>query len=110
MIICFIILNYVIIGYGHSKLYRDGEPNDPNIYVCRHMARDIEDLLESVGLDVRIIAGWNHNNSAGHMWVKLFGMTFDSVSLLPYHSTTYTYNVSEYRDYDYYLLWRHVRS
>lgn len=100
MVICFILLNYCIIGIGHAMLY------EPDAYTCRHMARDIEDTLESMGIDVTIVTGRNHNNSKGHMWVKIFGVDFNSVTLMPYYPTTYKYRIYEFKDYEYYKIWR----
>lgn len=96
MIVGFILLNYMIIGYGHSMLY------NPDVYVCRHMSRDIEDQLESFGIPVVIIRASNHNNSEAHMWVKILGVDFDSVSLTPY-LFGYTNKRAEFADYQDYL-------
>lgn len=97
MIIGFIILNYVIIGHAHSLLY------EPDVYVCRHMSQDIEDQLEYFGLPVTIVRAANHDNSEAHMWVRVLGVEFDSVYLIPYYSFTYTEDRTEFVDYDDYL-------
>ena len=97
IILSFFILNYCIIGYGHSLLYKE------DVYVCRHMAQDIEDMLESVGIPVKIITASNANMSKGHMWVSILGVEFDSVTLLPYCTFKYTENKEIYNDYQEYL-------
>ena len=101
MVIGFILLNYLIIGYGHSLLYEE------DVYVCRHMSRDLEDSLESVGIPVTIIIASNHNNSKAHMWIKVLGIELDSVYLTPYSG--YDNNRFEFDDYDDYLKWYRER-
>ena len=44
----------------HASLYVT------DTYCCRHMSRDIEDFLESLGVDVLIRIGYV-NESCGHM-------------------------------------------
>jgi len=41
------------------------------------MARDLENNLENIGIDTVIVS------NGDHMWIKVFGVEFDSVSLLP---------------------------
>lgn len=96
-IVLFVVLNYLIIGCGHAMLY------EPGVYACKHMARDIEDYLELLGIPVTIIRATNHNDSKAHMWVRVFGIEFDSVCLTPHYSFTYTENRTEFVDYQDYL-------
>lgn len=96
----FVVINYLIIGVGHVSLY------EPDVYVCRHMARDIEDYLELLRIPVTLIRASNHNNSEAHMWVRVCGIEFDSVCLLPYYSFTYTENRTEFNDYQDFLDWK----
>ena len=80
---------------------------EKDVYVCRHMARDIEDYLELFGIPVTIIrATSNHNNSKAHMWVRVLGIEFDSICLTPYFPIEYTANRYEFDDYQCYLDWR----
>jgi hypothetical protein len=102
LILLFVCLNYLIIGCGHTMLY------EPGVYSCRHMARDIEDHLESFGIPVTIIRGQNHNNTKAHMWIRVLGIEFDSVYLMPFVSSKYTSLRYEFDDYQDYLDWRHI--
>lgn len=57
-------------------------------YSCRHMARDQEEYLEGLGLNVLIARADNiFGTEQGHVWIAIdFGgiiLHFDSVSLLP---------------------------
>ena len=76
-------------------------------YVCRHMARDIEDLLEPIGFDVVCISGGEppHEGCERHMWVEINGIPIDSVYLLPFCPTIdhYPYNRCRFDDYQDYL-------
>lgn len=84
------------------------------VYVCRHMARDIEDTLEPFGFDVVCVVGKDRplgpdgvdgGNRSGHMWVEINGITIDSVYLLPFYPgiNEYSYNITRYDDYQEYL-------
>lgn len=77
----------------HTSLYVT------DTYCCRHMSRDIEDFLESLGIDVLIRVGYV-NDSCGHMWVEVFGIEFDSVDLrLRQNSIKYNKWQRTYNDY-----------
>ena len=71
--------------------------HEPN-YVCKQMSRDIEDQLEQVGIPVVIMKGTAAESA--HMWIKIFGIEFDSVTLFPFpNSLVYHDAVVEYHDY-----------
>ena len=99
LILLFVLLNYLIIGTGHALLY------EKDVYSCTHMANDIEDHLESFGIPVTIIRASNHDNSKAHMWIKVFGVEFDSVCLTPYYFSGYNTYRYEFDDYQHYLDW-----
>ena len=78
----------------HMKKYKD-----PG-YVCHHMARDLEDMLESVGISVTIVTGQNFSAQTGHAWIQVFGMDIDSVSLLTKNNRKrYPDEIKEFDDY-----------
>lgn len=72
---------------------------------CRHMSMKIEDKLESIGIDVKIMVGENRNsNESGHMWIKTGGIEFDSICLLPIRLDYI--NVKEFDDYSDYVEYK----
>ena len=80
---------------------------DIDNYNCRNMSIDIEDMLESIGIDVTIVRGTDDDKN-GHMWVKIFGIEFDSVYLMPFMTDKYHNKKREFNDYNEYLEWRKV--
>jgi hypothetical protein len=93
---------YLCVAAMHGVQYKPGE------YVCHHMARDLEDTLESFGFDVQIVVGWSDESirgkraegSSGHAWIKINGVEFDSVWLVPYIlGNEYPYDRKIYNDY-----------
>jgi len=103
LIVGFTLLVYVTIGLGHSMFYKN------DVYVCRHMSRDIEDNLETVGIPVTIVRASNDDNSKAHMWIKILGVEFDSVTLMPY-LFGYSNDRVEYNDYEEYEKWRKEKA
>jgi len=86
----------VISSCYHAGLY------DEHRYNCQHMSRDIEDKLESLGIQVIIITGMNITDTSadGHMWISICGVQFDSVTMLPCcNSEVFNYNVQYFNDY-----------
>ena len=73
--------------------------NYPN-YVCRHMAQDLEDRIESFGVPVIIVRGRNETKDMGHVWIKVFGIEIDSITLeRKDNRKLYPDNITEYWDY-----------
>lgn len=97
-IILIIISCYLVVSAYHAMGYKDG------VYVCRHMARDIEDALEKTGIDVQVVSGKNVNGKTSHMWVKIYGLDVDSVTLLPM-SFLINKKYINIKVYDDYKLW-----
>ena len=96
------LLLYGAFAAAHGLQY------DPENYVCHHMARDMEDLLESFGIKVTIVTGWNNltngteitSGSNGHAWIKVGGIDIDSVWLIPFPMRwQYPHKGKEYDDY-----------
>ena len=77
-----------------------------DIYTCRHMTLDIEDILESCGFNVLIHVGYI-NGSCGHMWFSIVGIHFDSVTLKPNNTNIEMYNnyYNVFNDYSDYEMW-----
>lgn len=89
-----VVFCYVAAGIIHASAYKE------DVYVCRHMARDLEDRLESVGLDVKLVSGQNVNGKTGHLWISVYGLEVDSVTLLPMSLMNKEYvNITIYDDY-----------
>jgi len=91
LFICVVWMCYLFCSVHHGFLY-----DDPD-YVCRHMARDLENNLESLGIDTEIVS------NGDHMWIKVFGIEFDSVSLLPgfaVSTCTENRNITVYNNYE----------
>lgn len=92
-----IILCYLTVCAWHASGYV------PDVYVCRHMARDLEDSFESVGFDVKIIHAKNIDDNRGHLWISINGLEIDSITLLPMSliklSGKNYVNIGEYDDY-----------
>ena len=88
-----VLVIFSLLTLSHRMTY------DYHTYCCRHMARDIEDALETLGLDVKIESGYKINKSMtirdengtregrmykqGHMWISVYGYDIDSVWLVP---------------------------
>ena len=100
--ICAVAL-YFGLCLGHGLSYNDGH------HVCRHMARDAEDILESIGLDVMLYSAGDgpveNGSETRHMWICVNGIHFDSVYLLPFYNfyTGYRNAPVVYNDYQDYL-------
>ena len=99
-----IILLIVYVGFAviHGLSYV------PDEYVCHHMARDMEDILEPLGFDVKIVTGWKDlkngteitEGSSGHAWMSINGIDVDSVWLVPFPLRhEYPYKGKMYEDY-----------
>ena len=88
----------ILLGFslGHRSSYV------PTTNCCRQMAEDIEDKLESRGIDVKIMRGETEDGNSSHAWVSIFGIEFDSVSLIPYlfnEMNIFRFNHTTYNDY-----------
>jgi hypothetical protein len=103
----FEVIGIVLLLYGSIALAH-GLSYVPDQYVCHHMARDIEDMLEPYGIEVTIVTGWSGlkngtektNGSRGHAWIKIWGIDIDSVWLVPAPlRLEYPYKGKEYADY-----------
>lgn len=78
-LICVCIFTITFCSYS---VYRGTILYDADDYCCRHMARDAEQILESIGIPVILVRG--HNEEGGHLWFSIYGISIDSVSLLPF--------------------------
>ena len=99
-IILMIFLIYLMTGIIHALMY------DVDNYNCRHMSRDLEDFFERCFIDTKIMVGWEGepHTSIGHMWIKIFGIQFDSVTLFPFHPELYGFsNITEWESYEDYM-------
>jgi len=99
----FLLLVYLGFVLGHASMYNEG------VNVCRHMARDAEDILERWGFDVKLYSAGNgpveNGSEKRHMWLCVNGIHFDSVTLLPFYNL-YTFHRNDlaiYDDYQEYL-------
>lgn len=78
----------------------------PDVYVCHHMARDLEDSFESLGMDTKIIYGKNADGDGAHLWVSVNGLEIDSVTLLPMSLVKLCgKKYFDIREYDDYMSW-----
>ena len=78
-IVLIAIVLYLSIILIHSLMYND------ETYNCIHMARDMEHILESMPIDVKIVHGFNNNtDDFKHLWIKVFNIDIDSTTLLPF--------------------------
>ena len=79
----------------------------PDVYVCRHMACDLESSLEDSGLDVKIVRGVTNFGCEGHVWcaVNISGFLFhvDSIGWYPLVPSLLYHNLSYFESYDDYL-------
>jgi len=80
LIIIIVLSSSIFIAYQIRHLQYNDEP-----YVCTHMARDLEDTLESMGIDTKIVVGYKNEGIGGHMWVRVNGVDIDSVSFIPFY-------------------------
>jgi len=77
---------------------------DKERYSCRHMARDEESFLESIGFTVIIARADDYGGGQqGHMWIALdiggVYIHFDSVSLIPIIPPENTEYYNSYEEY-----------
>ena len=80
-IVCF-ILGVVFIPGALNYCLR----YEPDVYDCTEMSRDLEDRFESIGFDVLIKRGYEHEGDAiSHLWVCVNGLDIDSVLFLPFY-------------------------
>ena len=102
IIILIILLSYMLMSLVHASTY-DRQTNN-----CTHMSERWEDILERVGFNVTICVGYLHDNwTNGHMWIRVYGVSIDSVSLLPIHLTHPEYKEC-YRQYNDFEDWRKI--
>ena len=94
-IIVFVLFNICIISYGHSLTY-DVETNN-----CRHMSRQLEDVIESAGVPVTIKTG-GREDGVRHMWIEVGWFEFDSITLFPVVGSEYNQERYEYVSFDEY--------
>lgn len=94
---CILFLSFVVIIYSSICICHHSLYSKPD-YVCRHMARDIENDLEWFGLDVTIVRG--NMTEGGHRWFKVLGVEFDSISLLPWFIVSGCYNTENVTYYN----------
>ena len=73
------IMIFVLVIFIVRDIQYTAEP-----YVCTHMSRDLEDVLEYIGFDVKIVVGQAENESqSGHAWIRIGDVDIDSVWLIP---------------------------
>ena len=91
-------------------LYRAFVVYVPEVYVCRHMARDQEVWLEDQGFDVKIYRGVTKIGDEGHVWcaINVSGVwtSFDSIGFYPFVPSLLYYNISIFEDYSDYLVFK----
>ena len=96
MIIGFIILNYMIIAYGHTLTYNKGTNN------CTHMSSQLEGMFETIGIPVTIKTGSRESGNR-HMWISICNIIdVDSVILLPFQNSQYNIKQVDYVSFDEY--------
>lgn len=94
IVVLIVIACYVATGIIHASAY------EKDVYVCRHMARDLEDTLETIGLEVKLVSGKKTQEKTGHLWISVYGLEIDSVTLMPMSLLNEKYdNISTYDDY-----------
>lgn len=98
MYLLLLLIIYFVLGLHHSFMYRDPD------YVCRHMARDLEINLEKIGIDTVIVS------NGDYMWIKVFGVEFDSVSLLPMVFVRSNYGNGSLEYYNSYEEWMGAKN
>jgi len=80
-------------SYRSFILYEEDE------YVCRHMARDLEITIEKFGIPVLIKRGDKINGDTGHMWINIYGLDIDSVTMIPSPMGLMYENIDTYDNY-----------
>lgn len=89
------IITFLLISLFHQMDYERG------VYDCKHMSRDLEDLLETFFVETTIIVcTYNDTNKTGHCFIEIFGIGIDSVSLLPRNRERYdqVYRFDDFSD------------
>ncbi len=104
LIILFITLNYAIIGHGHAQTY-DRETNN-----CTHMSRQLEGLIENIGIPVTLKTGARDGGNR-HMWISLWNtIELDSKNLLPFQNSRYNIDCVDYVSFDEYEKTRLIET
>ena len=99
----FLIAIYLLACLVHAIPY--SKPD----YMCTHMSRDLEDVIEFFGLDVKLLTGGNPNSGSRHCWIKIGAVEFDSVYPVPWcNSWSYSDDVNEFDDYKDYAKTRYT--
>ncbi len=84
----FVLLVCILLTFGVRYLQYSEDR-----YVCSHMARDVEDVLEFLGVDTQVVVGQNKIvGEPGHVWLRVNGVDIDSVWLIPWY-----WNVKEFQ-------------
>lgn len=97
--VALVLIIWLMIGMIFSLLFYD-----KGTYDCKHMTRDFEDVVESVGIPVQIVTGYIERGGSGHMWALVFGLQIDTTFLFPWpNSLFYPADIKIYEDYDDYL-------
>jgi len=85
--------------YQSLSIYQRSRYDIDN-YCCRHMSRDIEKVFEGFGISTTIVCGYNFTEGSGHMWVNVFGIDIDSVTLYPFDPTLEYESINYYMSYE----------
>ena len=72
-------------------------------YNCRHMSRDEELFLESLGFNVTLVVGQPVFTEYGHMWIRIGGVDVDSVLFVPFIDRFVYEDLKTYKSYNDYL-------
>jgi hypothetical protein len=82
----------------------------PDVYVCRHMSKDISYFLDGLGVDNKIVVGDSVLQDARHMWVAVnvlgFYVDIDSVYFYPVFNRFIHYEIEVFDSYYDYELSR----
>jgi len=89
-----ILVFYLSLILVHGSTYNDSFNN------CTHMSQRIEQMLETIGIDTKIMHGDNNNGEYKHLWIKIGGVSFDSITLLPFYNDFKYNEITEYNSYE----------
>jgi len=104
VITVFILLLVVYVCFLVFRLIQ----YQPDTYVCRHMARDQEIMLERQGLDVKICRGTTRIGGEGHAWVAIDYsgnlVHMDSIGWYPFIPEFLYYDIEIFDNYEEYMI------
>lgn len=110
LLIIFVVLLVILLIFICVRIYRSDFVFQEDVYVCHHMAHDLEEQFESYGFDVLVCRGDSLKSGMGHAWIAFnlsgFLLHVDSIGCNPFVPSWYYDDISVFESYSDYLVFK----